>query len=709
MKKRIDYRHFVCIAITIGFVLMGAFLYRNSYLRLWESLRDFGLSFAYYFCVIFGLAVKINPMVKDFSKVNLSDVVSIDFVAFKQSFGVFASNFGSWQSIKNYLLFLSKSMTFIVTFSMIAVMLVLAFYILFKSALAKQNNKYNRDSRPLRAFKFLSKYTYTPARNMIVGFVDFLKAHSGYLKLWLFIWLLNLNLLTIVFAVLAYLFYFVVSFDFANITVQIYKLFIDVSLAFSGLPLYVWAVVALFLFFHVRKKIGFRRLQHMELQNRGFINARPIVTMICGSMGTGKTTAATDMALSQEIMFRDKAYALILENDLKFPNFPWINLEKEVRRAMEYHQIYNLATCKIFVRKKLHRWIKNTCREKIFDYDYNRYGVTYDDNLKLNNIWDVIFSYVQLYFIYIIRSSLIVSNFSIRTDNVVSDLGNFPVWDSDFFGRDSRLIDSFSRHSKIIDFDALRLGQKVLNNNKNKDFWEFGVVAITEIGKERGNNLENRELKKNVVEANQRNDLFNSWLKMVRHSATIDNYPFVKVITDEQRPSSWGADARDLCEIVHIRDCSEAFLALPFFAFDELLYSLVFKRFAKIYQEYRYMRGDNTLFMHIFKTVSAALQRHYMRVFNQFSYRKLTTQIESGTMDGNFTEHKYFLMSKKIYSKRFRTDCFSDYFAVKAARSSVGLSDMPEYQTEKATISELAGQKSYFIDDLISIWDSKNP
>ena len=40
---------------------------------------------------------------------------------------------------------------------------------------------------------------------------------------------------------------------------------------------------------------------------------------------------------------------------------------------------------------------------------------------------------------------------------------------------------------------------------------------------------------------------------MIRHSATVANYPFVKVITDEQRPESWCADARDLCEIVHIK------------------------------------------------------------------------------------------------------------------------------------------------------------
>ena len=57
--------------------------------------------------------------------------------------------------------------------------------------------------------------------------------------------------------------------------------------------------------------------------------------------------------------------------------------------------------------------------------------------------------------------------------------------------------------------------------------------------------MELKEVKRTQEETNQKNDLFNSWLKMCRHSATVDNYPFVKVFTDEQRPASWGADARD--------------------------------------------------------------------------------------------------------------------------------------------------------------------
>ena len=69
-------------------------------------------------------------------------------------------------------------------------------------------------------------------------------------------------------------------------------------------------------------------------------------------------------------------------------------------------------------------------------------------------------------------------------------------------------------------------------------------------------------------------------------------------------------------------------------------------------------------------------------------------------MDGKPENKKYYLMSRKIYSKRFTTDCFSDYFNDIARKSKVGLMDYIEYATEKASVEELKMQNSYFINSL---------
>lgn len=604
-------------------------------------------------------------------------------------------------------------------FILFAVPFVLLLYVVFRKLLKSENNNYGKDSRPLRVFKRVVLVTYIPVKNWIVSFFGFIRDNGVYRKMWLILWLFYFNVFTIVLEFVAYYLYFAVSFDLVSLYRQIYKLFLDLWTGLTFIPLLGWAIVALFLIDRWRKKIGYSILNHNEMKNRGFINARPIVLMVCGTMGKKKTTMLTDIALSQAVMFKDKAFEKILENDLKFPYFPWVNLENALRSAMARHEVFNLATCRKYIkhlsacfaaaqvpeyRKAVRRHLKksyglaydNFC----FGYDYERYGFSYDDKLKVVSVWEVIETYAQLYFIYLIQSSLIISNYSVRTDSLISDIGNFPLWNTDLFKRDSRLIDSYSRHSHIIDFDALRLGRKIVENNAFADSFEFGVVDITEIGKERKNMLELKELKKREEATNQKNDGFNDWLKMIRHSATVDNFPFVKVIADEQRPESWGADARDLCEIIHIRESGETRLAMPFFFIGELLYSAVFGRFVDMYYRYRFTRGDNTLFMHLFKTIVAKIQHYYTGIYNTFGYCPLRVQVESGTQDGQIEENRYFLASKKIYSKRFSTDCFSDFFTQKALRSPVGLDDLPEYRTEKATFGEMDLQHSYFFNDL---------
>lgn len=69
-------------------------------------------------------------------------------------------------------------------------------------------------------------------------------------------------------------------------------------------------------------------------------------------------------------------------------------------------------------------------------------------------------------------------------------------------------------------------------------------------------------------------------------------------------------------------------------------------------------------------------------------------------MDGKKAKKKYFLMNKKIYSDRFSTDCFSDYFNDMAKKSKTGITDYLEYASSKATVLELKEQNSYFINAL---------
>ena len=706
---KVDYRHYICITITIFFLLLAIFYFKYAFPRLIESFVDLGNSTKFYFSELFELNLSGEITVNEFTKQpfvlpwNLPNT----WEEFKVLWNDYWNLFITKENILNYFVWLGDFLYYLSKI-LIMIMPIIIMIIMLMNRQIKQNNDYDKDTKALTWWKRnIEKKIYLPIKKWVLSFLEFLDHNSYYKKIWLAIWLYNFNIITIFVEFVAYYLYFVASFDLVSLYIQFLKLLMDLSIPIDFIPFVIKLMFYLAIFHAIRKKIGYQRLNHMEMRDRGFINERPIVIMLCGTMGKKKTTIITDMALSQEIMLRDKAFEKILECDLKFPFFPWINLENSLKKAIDNHSVYNLATCRRFAQSKFKKWLKRPNRLNIFMYDYERYGMFYDNKLSVVDLWKVIEDYCQLYFVYIIQSSLLISNYSIRTDNILDDLGNFPLWNTDLFKRDSRMIDSYSRHAHILDFDSLRLGKKVLEDNKNSDMFEFGVINITEIGKERGNNLELQTIKKNDDSTNQKNDLFNSWLKMVRHSATIDNFPFVKVICDEQRPESWGADARDLCEIVHIDECYPMDLAMPFFSLEDLISQTLLDKFSNKYYEYRFNRADNTLPMYLYHGFASLLNSYLKRTYNTFGYYKLKVSVESGTQDGQAKENKYFLMSKKIYSRRFSTDCFSDYFNEKALRSHIGLDDLEEFKTEKASFEEMMKENSYFFNDLTRLRNKK--
>ena len=723
--KQIHYMHYIAFATSIALVAVAVFVFPKGIIRVKESFVDLWTSLVYYVAKLFDVNFNVIPTVNNYSVVPFTPIFNLPatWEEFVILWGKYWQLFITKTNISDYLYRVGEIIGDISQFLLLAgVPIVLLLVMLFKRYLAKENNDYDKDSKAVTFAKWFGEHVYAPCVAWCKRFIFFLKKNDKYYKIWLLIWLYNFNVIVMGIEFVAYYLYFVVSFDFINLYRQAYKLFCDLSVSVAFLPGFSWVLIGLLIFLHVRKKIALAVLRHHEAMNCGFINERPIVVMTCGTMGKKKTTMTTDMMLLQEKMFRDKALELLLENDLKFPNFPWCNLENYIKRCMKEHKMFSLATIKeelnhlklhfyqsLELGKKDGKAVRRHLKKRhglkyhncIFGYDYEKYGLTYDDSLKVVEIWSVIEAYAQEYYVYVIKSSLLISNFSVRTDSIIEDLGNLPLRDNDFYNRNSKFIYEFSRYAKIIDYNALRLGRKIGEDDPKKDSFEFGVGGTTEVGKERKNNLQLQELKKKDEGANQKNDGFNDWLKMIRHSATIDYFPFVKFFTDEQRPESWGADARDLCEIIHIKDSGKTKLALPFFALEELIYEFIYDKFVAVYLKYRFVRADNTLLMYLFKKLMARMQRYYKRIYNTYGYAKMTVQVESGTQDGELCEKAYYLDNKRIYADRFSTDCFSDFFTTKALRSSVGIDDLEEYQTSKATLEELKMQNSYFILDLV--------
>lgn len=674
--------------------------------RIIASLRDFGTSLVFYFRFIFFADESFVPTVNELPEIDLIGLIGLDVMEIQRRLRAFGDGFFNRDVFAAYNIQLFLSLN---NFSKIVLLLVPVFFILILLAgqmLYRSNNNYGENSRPLQ---FCLDHFTKPLRRIRAfwkGFWSFVKIHGIYTKLLLFLWLFNLNVFTILMEALAYYFYFAASVDIRSLAVQALKLLIDLFVLFSALPLIVWMSFGFVLFDKWRKARGLDVLRHYERRNRGFINSTPLSIMLVGTMGSKKTTTMTDMVLSVNAEFRDKALELMLKQEKRFVNFRWILLEKDLQARMEDRTIFNLASIRQYIRTLRSEFERHPVSANLFDYNLADNPVTYDDGLTVIGIWDTIEIYAQLYFIYVVESSYSLSNYSIRFDTMVSDLGNLPLYDNDFFDRPSTHARDGSSYAHILDFDVLRLGLKMIRDNVKSGSFEFGIVSITEIAKERGNQNDVREIRAVSPEANQKNDLFNDSLKLCRHAATVDNYPFIRFFDDDQRADSLNADNRELHDVINIASTSELRLAMPGFVFGDMLYDLIVPRFDVFWKKLRHLRGDSTLTGFLLQNLVAAYYRYYTRIYNRFGYMVSVLEIQSGKMDGSVFEQDYYLAVKKIYANRFATDCFADFFAEGAARSGMGINDYVCYRSSKASVEELKEQNSYFIRRLMQMTDN---
>lgn len=740
--KKVHYVHWILIAAVIASVALAIFHYRLSIRRAVQTAADLLDSLKIYLQVMASPTAELPEgtvaKIAQIPEVDVSEILPFDLAELQRRLKAMWACVFKKEYFLAYIKTVIKKSYYFMLYSTMVAELLFVFKLLFQRVLFIERTDHGVDTRYLRCWKRGPERVYRAIKTWVVSFYDFF-SNSRYKRLLTAIWVLNFNLVTIIAELAAFYFYFISTFETHSLFVQLVRLLLDALIMFFSTPFPVWIVIGWILFDRFRRKIGFRVLRGHEADNCDFLKKLPVVSMILGTMGTGKTTMLTDIGLSQQNVFREKAKDLLFQADLKFPDFPWQKFEDALQGAVNHHKrayavqrmcedeeayrdtlaeigleglqywekkrdrgIWSLSSCRSFVDHKKEIYEANPTPHNLFGYDLSKHTAEHYDGLTISNLFATLKEYAQLYYLYATSSPLLVSNYSVRSDAVLEDVGNFPEWNMDFFERDPIESHENSQNAHISDFDVFRLTNLVDPENPNKGSFEFGVGLLSEIGKERGNTLENRGKKKTDEEANANNDGFNARLKMSRHAAVIANYPFIKIFTDEQRAESWGADARDLCKLVTIKERGDTKIAMPFFSLEGLIYEFTYPWFKDFYYRLRFTRGDNTLTGYLTKKAFCLFYSHYIKIVNTFGYCVLTIDLQDGTTDGDGEgeKYEYYLSHKKIYSNRFSTDCYADLFAAASLRASVGLDDYPQYETTRATWDEMELQNSYFVKDM---------
>ena len=733
---RKDRRHFICSGITLLSVLFGI-LFLNSVPRLLESLWDLCTSLAFYIFKI--LLPDNNPITATVATLpewtigfEIWKPIRVLPETWEQFFEYWSAFLRLLFDPYNLLFFWFEVTDFLFYFSRFLLILLPLICLLIVSVMKSKKVKCTirgKKSPALWRFQyFLFKRIY-PVLDWCKAFKKFLQDNPRYMRTWLVIWALWFNFFSIGISFMAYYLYLIASWDLLSIYTQLLKLQRDLTPVIRFIPGIVWLVFFSKIYCLVCRFSGLSNLKAAERANRAVLSQSSIITTVYGEPGIGKTKLVTSMALSAQVQQFDSAFDIMLKRAAQFPNFPWQLFRDEITRHVDARIIVDIDSAKKWVSESRllydrvvksltpKQWARIVRKRGFYDvtfqYDFLHFRSVFSDELKMVHLYDALESYAAAFLIFSVNTNLLFTNYSIRSDTVLKDLGNLPLRDNNFFDRDPELQDVYSQHSHIIDFNVIRLGKKFQQNLYKSNGAPVGVIVVTEIDKEFKNMQLLKETKINDQEVNQKNDLHDAALMMIRHGVVVDNVPFVCVLADLQRPEAWGAGGRELGNVVFIADKIKLQPVLPFFSsywFTEGIYSWIRKAWDRFYSDFCYRRSDDTLPIFLIRNLITFCNNHYDRINNYFGMETMYLEVQSGRMDGKLREDKWRILSKKDYSKRYRTDCLASVFD-RYAPNTMHIDDFQCYAGELATREECDLQNSFFQKDVHQMQDKnkENP
>lgn len=563
------------------------------------------------------------------------------------------------------------------------------------------------DSTPLKIYKKFENKVYFVIKQWIKDFIDFVNENKDYKIVWLVIWMINFNIITIAIEFVAYYMYLTACWDLISLYIQVLKLLMDLSVMINFIHKIIWLFIIIKILNYFRSKKAVDKLRHYENKNRGFINSLGLVVLICGATGKGKTLLMTDMTISKQIMLRDDALNVIQDNKVKFSNFHWEKFDNVVIENYKNRNVYKKAQVDIWIDELKNKFEEDSTKKNIFGYDIYHYDLYYFNGLYDEYIFDVLNDYAKALLVYITSSSLILSNYPIRTDDVYIENGHFPIWSTDLFTKDKDVKLLNTKYSHILDYDIIRLGKKMKENNEKCGAYEYGILVLDEYGKDKGNQVTNKDIKASDKESNTKNELSELFFKTYRHLITIAKKTFGWTLLAEQRPESLGADTREIAEkIVYIRDIGEEKNALFLFRYDELIYDFVKNLHDNVDIKYKSVRSDDTLFIYLFRKVCSFFINRHMRKVNKYGYSIYKLQLDNSTMDKSYKDVKYYRINAKIYDDRYKTNCFEDPYNKRSLKTPLNIDDLEEYKDTNQTTEEMREQNSRWANQLLKILEN---
>ena len=718
--KRKAMFHIVTATLLVASVCFSVFRFDIVFGRIIEAGKDLGLSVAYYFLCMFEAEGLVTPTIGILPP-NIETVLPITLEQLEGLMQVYGEILIDTDYMALYLEIVGDKIYQVSQFLLMMIIPVASLVLLLFIVYRGHDTDHNQDTKSLRFWKRFANRFLDPTIWRIKAYLKFLRKRKWYRWAFLLIWLYNLNVLTMALEVVAWYFYFAVSWNVDALLVTLAKIVADFMVPAFFFPTWAWWIIGYKFFDWLRQRIGNLKIRAGIQKIVKFLKTYPGAKFINGKQRSKKTSFLTQLkTVSESEVMRTKARENSSIREKQFPLFPWIVYDRFIVETRKKHRIYNWAKYHQFFN--LLRWasvhdkewsddvraqVKRHLRKRwLYDFDDYVFGysekneVFFDSSLEIVSIYDALEAYGKQMFLYLQPTPLDVSNYPIRSDFEVIDDGNLPEFKSDLLERDTKKSLARSKYSHRINWDSFRLGKQFNPNGDENNAVEYGIRCSMEHAKERKNALTRRASEREEGEPTQDNDLVETETKVHTHVATVDNYTYWEELDDDQRAGSLGSDNTDLMTKIYIRKAHDAKVYVPFFALDEAVYMLATSIFDKIYYFIRKRKGSNTALVALLWKLYTPIFKHYWRYFNWYSYYPLEIKIVDGADEEILSEsEKIPLIASVAYRSRFRTDGLGEFYYQKMKHSPKGLNDIRTYKDRTMSLDEMTEQNSYMIKD----------
>ena len=232
----------------------------------------------------------------------------------------------------------------IVNYSSLVILLLLFIHFLISNYFDVQPFELERMDKETKAKKIYCKFeksikiVINEIKNIILNLIDYIKNDKVLRCSLIIVILLKLNIISLTFELIGFLFGFISSFDFIKVWIQLLVVIQELLPTIIKIPLQIYILLIIFLICRKWIKDSDKEIIHQQMILKLLVkNEFGSTNFIVGKPGAGKDLLGTELTIIAESTLRYDLQQLLIEIRKEFPEFPFSSFEHHIQDLIKKH------------------------------------------------------------------------------------------------------------------------------------------------------------------------------------------------------------------------------------------------------------------------------------------------------------------------------------------------------------------------------------